>query len=207
MQMGQAFKVLVTSFLIFCSCLAFASNPKELVSIKGFSAGMELEEVKKALDEKVEFYEMIMPDSTIKLGYYSWSLGECKKRSSFLKVCKDRVPASLTIGGVTINHIQYYPESKTIEFLLGDYDYSKAIPLITHKSYSDAQTLARYLTSQHELDWETSNVDCSAYGCVEERSLHQGNGRFITVGVGDGGTPKVFIKLSVNSGEIDTSDF
>ena len=117
------------------------------------------------------------------------------------------VPASLTVGGVPVNYIQYYPESKTISLLLGVYDYSGELPVLTHKSYSDAQTLARYLTSQHELDWETSEIDCSAYGCVEERSLHQGKGRFITVGVGDGGTPTVFMKLSVNSGEVDRSDF
>ena len=200
-------KILITLISVFSSLTAFASDPRELSSIKGFSAGMELEQVKKVLGVVVEFYEEVMPKLTLKLGYYAWNLGECKKRGRFSKVCSERTPSSFTIGGLPVSSIYYYPESKSVRFDLGVYEYSGYLPAITHKSYSDGQALASYLKNQHEFDWKISDIDCGQFGCVEERSLHQGDNRFITVGVGDGGAATVYIKLSRNVGEVDQGDF
>ena len=179
---------------------------KTLTSIKGFKAGMEVDEFESYLSISVDHFEMLGPSLTLPMGYKTWVLGKCVKKA-FLGHCSERKQSNLTIGAVGVSAIYYYLESKRIRFDLGVYDYKESGPELNYQSYADAQDLANYLTNQYQLEWDVHSVECGATGCVTEHSLHQGDRRFITVGKGSQGASYVFIELSLNTGETDRSDF
>ena len=193
---------LLAALLFLLPLIGHASDVKTLTSIKGFKTGMEVDEFESHLSISVDHFEMLDPSLTLPKGYKVWSLGKCVKKA-FLGYCSERKQSNLTIGGVGVSSIYYYPESKTVRFDLGVYDYTESGPELNYQSYADAQELAKYLTNQYQLEWDVHIVECGATGCVTEYSLHQVDRRFITLGKGSQGASYVFIELSLNAGETD----
>ena len=189
-------------FIVMCALSqAYAADPLALSELKGFSAGMKKEQVEAVLDTRGIHYEKSGDKPTV-LGWIMYGLGKCPKKN-WLGVCKEEYDSGLTIGGAEINVIYYYPATQTIE--LG-FEITDGME-INQQEYSDAQTVVNALLAQHSASWEVSDVECGDYGCKTTRSLHQGNGRFISVSQNEGGMPYIAISLSKNLGSADMEDF
>jgi len=178
-----------------------AADPLTLTEIKGFSGGMSKEEVEAVLDQRGIHYVRSGDKPTI-LGWIMYALGKCPKKN-WLGVCKEEYDSGLTIGGAEINAIYYYPASQLVEL---NFEVTDGMD-INQQEYSDAQTVVNALLAQHSASWEVSDVECGDYGCKTTRSLHQGNGRFISVSQNEGGIPSITISLSKNQGSADMEDF
>ena len=193
--------------LILLPLIACGSDVKNLTSINGFEAGMELERFESNLGIAVDHFFMLDPSLTVRDGYKVWKLGKCMSKDEHLGYCSERKQANLAIGGVEVSAIYYHPKSKSIRFDLLSHDYGKSGPEFNYQKWKDAQELVNYLTNQHEHEWTTHHLGCGVTGCATEHSLHQGDGRFITVGRGTPGAKYVFIRLSSNSEGTNRIDF
>ena len=193
--------------LISLPLIAHGSDVKNLTSINGFEAGMELERFESNLGIAVDHFAVLDPSLTVGSGYKVWKLGKCLSKDEHLGYCSERKQANLAIGGVEVSAIYYHPKSKSIRFDLSSHDDHKSGPEFNYQKWKDAQELVNYLTNQHQHEWTIHHLGCGATGCATEHSLHQGEGRFITVGRGTPGANYLFIKLSRNPDGTNRIDF
>ena len=193
--------------LILLPLIVYGSDVKNLTSINGFEAGMELERFESNLGIAVDHFAMLDPSLTLRNGYRVWKLGKCLSKDEQLGYCSERKQANLAIGGVEVSAIYYHPKSKSIRFDLSSHDDHKSGPEFNYQKWKDAQELVNYLTNQHQHEWTIHHLGCGATGCATEHSLHQGEGRFITVGSGTPGANYLFIKLSRNPDGTNRIDF
>ena len=56
MRQEHVFQSALTIILVFCSFSNVADDPKELLTIKGFSAGMDLAQVVQAISNVASFF-------------------------------------------------------------------------------------------------------------------------------------------------------
>ena len=193
--------------LISLPLIAHGSDVKNLTSINGFEAGMELERFESNLGIAVDHFSMLDPSLTVRNGYKVWKLGKCMSKDEHLGYCSERKQANLAIGGVEVSAIYYHPKSKSIRFDLFSHNDGKSGPEFNYQKWKDAQELVNYLTNQHQHEWTIHHLGCGATGCATEHSLHQGEGRFITVGRGTPGANYLFTKLSRNPNGTNRIDF
>ena len=168
---------------------------------------MELERFESNLGIAVDHFSMLDPSLTVRNGYKVWKLGKCMSKDEHFGYCSERKQANLAIGGVEVSAIYYHPKSKSIRFDLSSHDDHKSGPEFNYQKWKDAQELVNYLTNQHQHEWTIHHLGCGATGCATEHSLHQGEGRFITVGRGTPGANYLFIKLSRNPDGTNRIDF
>jgi hypothetical protein len=195
--------ILFIAVFLFCGMRAEqagAADPLSLTEIKGFSAGMTLDQVKERLSELEIPYDSGSDKPSI-LGWVLISVAECLEKG-FFGACK-KAESAFTIGGAEIDMLFYYPASKTIEFQFLLMSGSG----IDHQRYSNAQTVVNSLLAQYPERWENTDVSCNQYGCQKTMSLHQGDGRFINITTTEDGMPVIKIGLSQNAGEADLGDF
>ena len=193
--------------LILLPLFAQGSDIKNLTSINGFEAGMELERFESNLGIAVDHFSMLDPSLTVRNGYKVWKLGKCMSKDEHLGYCSERKQANLAIGGVEVSAIYYHPKSKSIRFDLSSHDDHKSGSEFNYQKWKDAQELVNYLTNQHQHEWTIHHLGCGATGCATEHSLHQSEGRFIRVGRGTPGANYLFIKLSRNPDGTNRIDF